>query len=98
MRLTLRDNLPFVSLHVAYRGDELEIADILVDTGSGGTMLAAESGTQPGGYLGRKTVTDSDLHAPEYSLPFTSMNFLGGTRCGAVTTRMAHGVNSGNLA
>jgi predicted aspartyl protease len=42
MRLTLRDNLPFVSLRAVYHGKELEIADVLVDTGSGGTVLAAD--------------------------------------------------------
>ncbi len=43
MRLTLRDNLPFVTLQVAYQGNELEIANVLVDTGSGSTVLAADA-------------------------------------------------------
>lgn len=43
MRLTLRDKLPFVSLRVICQGKELEISDVLVDTGSGGTVLAADA-------------------------------------------------------
>jgi hypothetical protein len=39
MQLTLRDDLPFLSVTVAYQGVEIEIPDVLVDTGSA-TVLA----------------------------------------------------------
>jgi predicted aspartyl protease len=42
MRLTLRDDLPFVQVAVLYRGAEIEISDVLVDTGSATTILAAD--------------------------------------------------------
>ena len=42
MQLALKDNLPFVHLKIGYRGTEIEIADVLVDTGSATTILAAD--------------------------------------------------------
>jgi len=42
MRLTLKDDLPFVQVTVAYQGAELEISDVLLDTGSATTILAAD--------------------------------------------------------
>jgi predicted aspartyl protease len=42
MQLTLRDDLPFLSVTVAYQGVEIEIPDVLVDTGSATTILAAD--------------------------------------------------------
>lgn len=42
MRLQLRDNLPFVSITVNHQGKNIKIKNILVDTGSGGTILAAD--------------------------------------------------------
>jgi predicted aspartyl protease len=41
MQLTLKDDLPFTSIRVAYRGSEMEIPNVLVDTGSATTILAA---------------------------------------------------------
>ena len=41
MQLTLRDDLPFTSVKVAYQGLEIEVPDVLVDTGSATTVLAA---------------------------------------------------------
>jgi predicted aspartyl protease len=40
MRLQLRDNLPFVSINVKHQGKNIRIKNTLVDTGSGGTILA----------------------------------------------------------
>lgn len=40
--LQLKDDLPFVSLTMAYSGTAVEIADILVDTGSVSTVIAAD--------------------------------------------------------
>lgn len=42
MRFTLRDNLPFLTVTVAYRGRVLAIPEVLIDTGSGGTLFAAD--------------------------------------------------------
>ena len=42
MRLLLKDNLPFVSVFVSYQGRTIEIPDVLIDTGSGTTILAAD--------------------------------------------------------
>lgn len=43
MQLILRDGLPFVSVTVAYRGRQAEIGDVLIDTGSASTLLAADA-------------------------------------------------------
>lgn len=48
MQLTLKDDLPFATVKVVYRGAEIEIADVLVDTGSASTMLAADTVSQIG--------------------------------------------------
>jgi predicted aspartyl protease len=48
MQLILRDGLPFISLTVAYQGRQVEIADVLVDTGSASTLLAADAVAQIG--------------------------------------------------
>lgn len=41
MQLTLRDDLPFVSLALTYRGATLTVAQVLIDTGSASTLFAA---------------------------------------------------------
>jgi predicted aspartyl protease len=43
MQLRLRDNLPFVSITVAHQDKRIKIANVLVDTGSGGTILSADT-------------------------------------------------------
>lgn len=42
MRLALRDGLPFVDVAVTFRGKTIEVPGVLVDTGSGGTVLSAD--------------------------------------------------------
>jgi hypothetical protein len=42
MELQLRDNLPFAQVRVVYQGATIEISDVLVDTGSASTILAAD--------------------------------------------------------
>jgi len=42
MRLTLRDNLILVSVTVVYQGREVEVLDMVVDTGSARTMLSTD--------------------------------------------------------
>jgi predicted aspartyl protease len=48
MQLTLRDNLPFVQVTVIHRSAELNIIDVLVDTGSATTILASDQVLQIG--------------------------------------------------
>lgn len=42
MQLVLKDDLPFITIKVVYRGMEIEIPNILVDTGSASTLLSAD--------------------------------------------------------
>ena len=42
MQLFLRDSLPFVSITVAYRGQAVVVPEVLIDTGSARTILAAD--------------------------------------------------------
>lgn len=42
MQLSLKYDLPFTTVTIAYRGVTLEIPDVLVDTGSASTVLAAD--------------------------------------------------------
>lgn len=42
MQLRLKDNLPFVTVTVGQRGVTENISDVLIDTGSASTILAAD--------------------------------------------------------
>lgn len=42
MQLVLKYNLPFTNITVAYQGRTTDIPDVLIDTGSGRTILAAD--------------------------------------------------------
>jgi predicted aspartyl protease len=42
MRMQVRDGLPYVTVTLRYRGQQLDLANVLVDTGSAGTLLAAD--------------------------------------------------------
>jgi aspartyl protease len=42
MPLTLQDNLPFTTITVTYQGTTMGIPQVLVDTGSAATLLAAD--------------------------------------------------------
>ena len=48
MRLTLREDLIVVSVTVAYQGREVEVPDMVVDTGSATTMLSSDAVAQIG--------------------------------------------------
>ena len=48
MLLTLRDDLILVSVTVVYQGREVEVPDIVVDTGSASTMLSTDVVAQIG--------------------------------------------------
>jgi len=43
MRLLVRDNLPFTSVTVAYRGRFITLPEVLIDTGSARTILSADA-------------------------------------------------------
>lgn len=42
MRIALRHGLPFVSVTVGYRDRQLQLDDVLLDTGSAGTVFSAD--------------------------------------------------------
>lgn len=42
MQLQLRDSLPFCSVQVSFRGRSILLDDVLIDTGSARTILAAD--------------------------------------------------------
>ncbi len=42
MRLQLRDNLPFIAITIIHQGKKINIKNVLIDTGSGGTIVAAD--------------------------------------------------------
>ena len=42
MQLLLKDDLPYVTVTVAYKGKTVEISDVLVDTGSASTILSVD--------------------------------------------------------
>jgi len=55
MRLSVKNNLPFVSILIAYQGKATDIPDVLIDTGSATSILAADI-LEPQAYF-RKTET-----------------------------------------
>jgi hypothetical protein len=42
MRLSLRDNLPFVAVTPVQSGRKVDIPNVLIDTGSGGTIFSSD--------------------------------------------------------
>ena len=48
MQLTLRDDLILTQVTVVYRGQEVEVSDLVVDTGSATTMLSTDVVAQIG--------------------------------------------------
>ncbi len=42
MRIQGRDGLPYVTVTLLYRGQQLDLANVLLDTGSAGTLFAAD--------------------------------------------------------
>lgn len=42
MQLVLKDNLPFTSVFIGYRGSEIEISNILIDTGSASSIFSSD--------------------------------------------------------
>ena len=43
MNLTLRDNLPFLTITISHKGLSLDVTDVLVDTGSASTVFSADA-------------------------------------------------------
>ena len=58
MQLRLKDNLPYVTVTVGYRGEVAKVTDVLVDTGSASTILAADSLVD----IGVEPLPDDVLH------------------------------------
>ena len=48
MQLALKYNLPFTTVKIAYGDAEIKVTDVLVDTGSASTILAADVVAQIG--------------------------------------------------
>ena len=42
MRVQVRDGLPYVTVTLLYNGRQLDLANVLLDTGSAGTLFAAD--------------------------------------------------------
>jgi hypothetical protein len=42
MKIRIRDGLPHVALVIAYRNRQIELPNVLVDTGSAGTVFSAD--------------------------------------------------------
>jgi len=42
MQLWLQDKLPFTTVRIAYSGSAIDIPNVLIDTGSAGTIMAAD--------------------------------------------------------
>ena len=58
MQLLLKDDLPFVMVTVEYKGKTVDISNVLVDTGSASTILAADSLIE----VGIEPAADDALH------------------------------------
>lgn len=43
MQLTLRDNLPFTQITIAYQSAAIVLRNVLIDTGSATTILSADA-------------------------------------------------------
>ena len=43
MNIQVRDGLPYVTVTLLYGGQQLDLANVLLDTGSAGTLLAADA-------------------------------------------------------
>lgn len=48
MHLPLKYDLPCVTVRIGYQGAEIDIPDVVVDTGSGSTLIATEFAAQAG--------------------------------------------------
>jgi predicted aspartyl protease len=48
MKLTLKDNLPWTTVSITYQSLRIEIADVLIDTGSASTVFSADAAAQAG--------------------------------------------------
>ncbi len=77
MQLTLQDDLPFVRVTLAYRGQAITIDQVLLDTGSASSIFAAHA------------VAAIDI-LPEMTDTVYTVRGIGGTE--AVFTRRIEGV------
>ena len=42
MQFVLKDNLPFTSVVIGYNGSEVEVTNVLIDTGSASSIFSAD--------------------------------------------------------
>lgn len=42
MRIRIQEGLPFVTVTLVYQGEELEVKEVLLDTGSAGTVFSSD--------------------------------------------------------
>jgi len=42
MKIELIDGLPFISVSISFRGQEITLSNVLIDTGSAGTIFKAD--------------------------------------------------------
>lgn len=81
MHLILKDNLPFVTVTVAFGERQIAISSVLIDTGSAATILSADSVAR----LGVEPAPDDILH---------TIRGVGGYE--TVFTRRATAIQIGN--
>jgi hypothetical protein len=43
MNIRIRDGLPYISVSLTHQGRSLTIKDVLIDTGSAGTLFSADT-------------------------------------------------------
>jgi predicted aspartyl protease len=58
MKIRLRDGLPYVTVTLFYDGKQIDLEDVLLDTGSAGTVLSADRVSS----VGLQYETDDTVH------------------------------------
>ncbi len=58
MRIRLENGLPYVTISLSHRGQQLELENVLLDTGSAGTIFSADKVLA----LGLRYETDDTVH------------------------------------
>ncbi|MFB9754430.1 retropepsin-like aspartic protease [Paenibacillus hodogayensis] len=59
MNIDVRNGLPFIEVTICYRGEELHLKNVLLDTGSAGTIFSADAvdvigvKVEPGDFLNK---------------------------------------------
>jgi hypothetical protein len=56
MQFALKDNLPFTSVVIGYKGSEVEVSNVLIDTGSASSILGMDFLIGSGAIINLKTM------------------------------------------